>query len=205
MIKLPKFPEVKKELLDSLALVAEDKRAAEWERQTNNVKAFKKIIKEEGLVIQDNRCAWCTLMLGRRGRRTAHRDHIAPKKQYPKWTFFPKNIIMSCEYCNGFTIKCDLDTVKELKDVYEDCEFYIVHPYIDEVELHIGFSYDHPTHGVVINGLSEKGLWTIEKMKLDDGYLTILRAQDYAYCKMIDSLPDYYATLLLDATHKNLK
>lgn len=200
MINLNEWATVRKECLDALEVVAVSKKAAEWDRQTNNVKEFKAAIKTEGMRIQHDRCAWCTLPIGARGRRTAHRDHIAPKKQYPKWTFLPKNLVLTCEYCNGFSVKCDLDTIQTEAENYDDIEFHIVHPYIDEVDQHVKFSLDATGHGVVIEGVSEKGRWTIKEMQLDDGHLTVLRAQEYAYQAMINSLPAHYAQLFSEAT-----
>jgi 5-methylcytosine-specific restriction endonuclease McrA len=84
-----------------------------WEKSQHGcVKAFKRRILEQGLVIQELRCAWCTLLIGEQGRRSIHRDHIAPKQSYPQWTFLPKNLVLACEYCNGFAVKSRLDTVR---------------------------------------------------------------------------------------------
>lgn len=199
MIKMTGWIYVEKALLNKLSAVPIAERAAEWDRQTNNVKAFKKAVREGGMLLQQDRCAWCTLLLGARGRRTAHRDHIAPKKIYPDWTFSPTNIVISCEFCNGFSVKCDLDTIRKAALQYDKCEFWVVHPYFDEVTEHIGFSFDTAASGVVIKGLSDKGVWTVTNLKLDDPYLTILRAHEYAYHKMLDSLPPHYAKLLAAA------
>jgi hypothetical protein len=143
------------------------------------VKAFKKSVKDHGMDTQDKKCVWCEAKIGKSGRRTAHRDHIAPKHIYEQWTFVPKNIAMSCEFCNGFEIKKDLDTINLSAAVYEDCTFLIVHPYIDDPDEHIG--YDEGNDPVLMVGLSDKGLWTIEKMELDGTAATGRRAIDKVF------------------------
>src|SRR5690606_29550423 len=111
---------------DKLDLYPVDKRPTRWNGKAKAVKVFKDEIMEQGLVIQSGRCAWCTLEVGESGRRTAHRDHIAPKARYPAWTFVPKNLVVACEYCNGFLVKGETDTVASLSDHYEDCDFHVV-------------------------------------------------------------------------------
>jgi uncharacterized protein (TIGR02646 family) len=200
MLDLNQFPAVDQSILDELSKISYGERAAAWNKKGKYVISFKRKIKEDGLKIQESRCVWCTLLLGKRGHRTAHRDHIAPKGDYPHWTFVPKNLVLACEYCNGFSVKCALDTVKVVASTYEGSEFFIVHPYEDNVVEHISFTELDKGAQITINGLSPKGVWTVQNMKLDSPELTVLRAQDHLYQKMFGSLPKHFKALLLKAT-----
>lgn len=115
---------------NTLDAVPDDEKAKYWEARSEEVRQFKRCIHDQGLVIQGERCAWCTLFIGERGRRTAHRDHIAPKSTYPQWTFAAKNLVLACEYCNGFAVKSDLDTVGVIGPTYDSTMFLLVHPYL---------------------------------------------------------------------------
>ena len=181
MIKLPRCAVIDPEDQKKLDAIKVDLRPKSWYGKRKPVINFKSQVLMQGRVIQQERCAWCTLPLGAEGRRTIHRDHIAPSSLYPQWTFVAKNLVISCEYCNGLSVKSDIDTIKELKDTYDDCEFHIVHPYDDEIELHIQFDNDRDQLPVVIKGISPKGLWTVKSMKLDDVGLTRERAKEVFY------------------------
>ena len=158
-----------------LDTVPEDARSDEWDRRTNSVKAFKKAIDDHCSAIQDGQCVWCELEIGANGRRSVHRDHIAPKSSYGKWTFEPMNIALACEYCNGFAVKGRLDTVDQVGATYSNSSFVVVHPYLDTPDLHIVFVEEER---IAIQALSEKGRWTIEKLQLDSPTLTKVRAMD---------------------------
>ncbi|MDN7740720.1 MULTISPECIES: HNH endonuclease [Burkholderia] len=187
---------------NTLNAVPDVEKESRWEGRTVAVTQFKECIHDQGLVIQGERCAWCTLFIGERGRRTAHRDHIAPKSRYPQWTFTPENLVLACEYCNGFAVKSDLDTVADVGPTYDSSTFFLVHPYIDEPHDHIEFALTPENHGVVIrakNG-STKGVWTIENLKLDSPGLTQERAKDALIEEDRAVLPDYYRSLFDQAT-----
>lgn len=178
-----------------------NRRSKEWDRPTlQAVKDLKAQVMAQGMIIQADRCSWCTLLVGRRGRRSAERDHIAPKGKHPQWTFLPSNLVVSCEYCNGFSVKSATDTVKTVNAKYELCNFHVVHPYLDEPDEHIRFGLADDGSGVVVSGISEKGRWTVLKLKLDDPGLTVLRAQERASIKSLASLPEDMQRLLLVAT-----
>lgn len=174
MLNLQACATVDQCVLDELEAVDNASKKAEWSRQTNTVKAFKKAVMDHGLDVQDHKCAWCEARVGEQVRRTPHRDHIAPKELYGKWTFLPINIVVACEACNGFAVKCAVDTVKAEADNYEDCEFRIVHPYLDDPDEHIDFVQEDKR--VLMVGLTDKGSWTITNMKLDGTSATVRRA-----------------------------
>jgi uncharacterized protein (TIGR02646 family) len=176
MLNLQACATVDEIVLDELQAVDDDAKKAEWSRQTNTVKAFKKAVMDHGIAEQDSKCVWCESKLGSKARRSAHRDHIAPKEHYKKWTFLPANIAVACEACNGFTVKSDLDTIAVETPNYEDCDFRIVHPYLDNSEEHIEFVQEE--RKIVMVGLSVKGRWTIENLQLDGTASTARRAFD---------------------------
>ncbi|TDF62053.1 HNH endonuclease [Cupriavidus sp. L7L] len=188
----------------NLDKIPEDQRSAKWDKsRANSVRNFKTAVMTHGLEVQGYRCAWCTLPVGAAGRRTAHRDHIAPKALYQQWTFHAKNLLIACEYCNGFAIKADLDTVEALGADYDTTTFRIVHPYLDEPNGHISF-LEQAGHepGVVIQGLSPKGLWTIDKLQLTESGLTIERAKELVFYRGLNQLPMHFQELLLAATKR---
>jgi len=184
-------------VLDNVAAID---RSKHWERKTNAVKNFKMLVSEYGMITQDNRCIWCTLKIGSEGRRTAHRDHIAPKKLYPQWTFHSANIVLACEYCNGFSVKVDLDTINIPNPIYHMIDFHIVHPYYDNPSVHLTFLEENNCGSVVIQGLSAKGTWTILNMKLDAPGLTQERAKDLVFARTFNKLPEHFKLLLTQAT-----
>ncbi|PIB26453.1 hypothetical protein BFP76_11055 [Amylibacter kogurei] len=176
MLNLQACATVDLNVLDELQAVDDDAKKAEWSRQTNSVKAFKKAVMDHGMAEQDSKCVWCESKLGLEARRSAHRDHIAPKEHYRKWTFLPANIAVACEACNGFTVKSDLDTIAVEAPNYEECDFRVVHPYLDNPVEHIEFVQEEKK--VVMVGLSVKGCWTIKNLQLDGTAATARRAFD---------------------------
>ncbi|APV39844.1 hypothetical protein PFAS1_10980 [Pseudomonas frederiksbergensis] len=177
MIRFKKWALIDANTIATLDKYPVEKRPSRWDGQTKAVKKFKDEVLKQGLAIQEQKCAWCTLNVGTLGRRTAHRDHIAPKAKYPQWTFFAKNLIIACEYCNGFAVKGEINTVSKVEDVYENCIFHVVHPYLDDPSDHLEFLGDSPL-SVTIRSRTPKGLWTIDKLQLDTAGATMERAKD---------------------------
>ncbi|WP_155953509.1 hypothetical protein [Pseudomonas sp. URIL14HWK12:I6] len=164
--------------LDAYPVASRPKR---WNGKAEPVKKFRDEILVQGQLIQDNLCAWCRLSLGSDGRRTVHRDHIAPKSLHPEWTFLPLNLVLSCEFCNGFANKGDIPTVAISNADYDKCHFFVVHPYLDEVSRHITFDNDVDDLPVIAIGASEKGVWTIKMLNLDSPGITRERAKEVYY------------------------
>ncbi|OAN99987.1 hypothetical protein A8B75_19185 [Sphingomonadales bacterium EhC05] len=172
----------------SVNAVLRRRQSQSWSSQANSVLSFKSVIMAHGLAVQDSRCVWCTLKISEEGHRTAHRDHIAPKGQYNQWTFLPVNLAIACEYCNGFKVKGELNTVSVPADQYNHSEFLIVHPYLDDTNNHIRFVDNTAGYPILIEGISERGVWTIEKMALASPYITKLRAQDFVFARETEAL-----------------
>lgn len=199
MIRLEQCPQIEPDILAKLERYPVASRPKRWEGKAKAVVQFKSEILIKGLVIQSNKCAWCTLPVGQEGRRTAHRDHIAPKAKYPQWTFLPMNLVIACEYCNGFAVKGEADTVSVVTDIYEDCGFHLVHPYLDEPSNHLCFIFEGDGASVTIRSLSDKGGWTIEKLKLDTPGATMERAKEHLYQQRLSTLPQQQRDLFRNA------
>ncbi|WP_130907551.1 hypothetical protein [Pseudomonas sp. Sample_16] len=188
MIRLARCATIPADVMKKLDAYPLNKRPILWKGKSKPVKQFRDEILAQGIAIQANACAWCRLPLGREGRRTIHRDHIAPKALHPVWTFLPINVVLACEYCNGFENKSDTPTIAILDADYEKCKFLLVHPYLDRVKCHIAFDNDKNELPVLIKGLSEKGRWTINKLKLDTTGITEERAKEVIFKRWKESL-----------------
>lgn len=178
MIKLNRCALIDHAILTALEKYPVAMRPARWDGRAKAVKSFKDEVMSQGLAIQSQKCAWCTLSVGPHGRRTAHRDHIAPKAKHPQWTFLAMNLVIACEYCNGFSVKGEIDTVQKFGETYEGCEFLAVHPYLDEPRDHLEFVESNGNLSVVIRSDTSKGLWTIKYLQLDTPGATLERAKD---------------------------
>lgn len=199
MIKFDQCAEIEESVLTTVNSYPIAMRPKRWSGKAQVVLTFKKAILEQGLIIQSGKCGWCMLPVGDEGRRTAHRDHIAPKARYPQWTFTPMNLVIVCEYCNGFGVKGELDTIETVSPNYEDCVFHLVHPYLEDPSGHLSFTSEEQDNKIVIQSQSPKGRWTIENLKLDTPGATVARAKEYLHHQRMGDLPDAYKTLLQHA------
>jgi uncharacterized protein (TIGR02646 family) len=113
----------------------------DWGSQTNCIKALKDAMKIHFDTHQGERCCYCGLLYDRTGRGEI--EHIAPKGDayYPQFSFTPNNLAKACQLCNSSSMKHIYDTVDTLAAVYEECEFKIVHPYLDKHTLHYNWKY----------------------------------------------------------------
>lgn len=112
-----------------------------WDSQTNCIKALKVAMNTHFDTNQGERCCYCGLLYDRTGRGEI--EHIAPKgaTYYPQFSFTEKNLAKACQLCNSSSMKHTYDTVDKLAAVYEQCEFKIVHPYLDDHSLHYEWRY----------------------------------------------------------------
>lgn len=200
MLNLLNCAVIPQPLLNRLNAVPATSRDEEWGRQTNDVKEFKNAVMVQGLVNQNNRCVWCGLLTGLHGHQRADRDHIAPKGKYPQWTFEPWNIAISCEFCNCFSVKVELDTVLTVAGTYNTSVFLVVHPYLENPASHLIFGFQNNGEGVTVRATTLKGLWTVLHMKLDSPSLTMRRAMEVLYLQKHGSLPQHLQNLALAAS-----
>lgn len=199
MRKITGHPKYSAAVLQRTQSLMDELGSKSWKSQVNEVKQFKKQLKKEGLLLQEGRCAWCSLLLGKEGRRSVHRDHIAPKSIYGQWTYHPLNLVLVCDFCNT-EVKKDLDTVQVGRDPYEASEFWLVHPYLeDAIEDHIVFEDFEDGIGIIIVGKSDKGRWTIDKLQLDSPSMTVRRAEEANIQRLTRLLSEKDQKLVADA------
>ena len=103
-----------------------------WDSGKKINKEIKKSIKDQLLVWQENKCAYCGLLLGGTSREEI--EHIAPRHIYPQFEYITKNLVISCQYCNSSSKKGRKNTVEIQNTYYNKCIFSIVHPYYDDVD-----------------------------------------------------------------------
>lgn len=188
MLNLDACAEIEGANLNAVNTVLTAQLSKAWSSKAGCVTDFKSEIMAQGLAMQNFQCVWCTLGIAEVGHRTAHRDHIAPKGTYQQWTFEPENLAIACEYCNGFKVKGELDTVAVCAENYADSEFFIVHPYFDDTSEHVRFVDNEAGHPILIEGLTERGVWTIDEMKLASTHMTKQRAQEFIFARESEAL-----------------
>ena len=114
-----------KEIIDSFGVLTE----THWKC---NVTRLRKAIRAQLMSLQNDVCVYC----GCPPDGPSDVEHIAHKAQYPQFLFTPKNLAYSCKTCNQ-TIKGATDVVIKLNADYDQCQFSIVHPYLDDVDHYL--------------------------------------------------------------------
>lgn len=119
---------------------------------------------------QNGVCAFCKGPISLVSAQNAHVEHISPKSQRVDFMFEPKNLCVICADCN--TIKraqevtnTEPQTIESLNERVQypraSNSFKIVHPHIDEYDLHI------IKKGLIYIDRSQKGHFTIGCCKLN--------------------------------------
>lgn len=139
-----------------------------WHSQAQIIKDIKKSIRDQLLVIQKNKCCYCGLRLHETSSDEI--EHIVPKasriRAYPEFAFTKMNLALSCEFCNGVHRKGEADTMWVYNTHYNFCKFKLVHPYLDDPNLHYGWAYSKTK--VVMSHLSLKGQYSIALFGLNE-------------------------------------
>lgn len=148
-----------KKLLRRLAPLS----GGEWDSGKPGVKDFKQILMAQMLKIQDNKCAFCGLELGETSRPEI--EHIVAKggckrPAHPEYAFHRFNLAVACTFCNGSSKKGQKDVLLAANINYRLCDFSIVHPIVDDPELH--YKWVNEDIRVVVSGISDKGKASIE-------------------------------------------
>ncbi|WP_298895746.1 hypothetical protein [uncultured Psychroserpens sp.] len=123
---------------------------------------FKKNIKTLYYNDQNERCAFCRKIINFEGY-TEPLEHILYKDRYPQWMFHPKNLVVSCDPCNGKKSKfnslvngCSLN-VFPIQPQY----FVTLNPHLEDWNHHLKLK-----KGLFFIAKTVKGLKTIEVYKL---------------------------------------
>ena len=123
-------------------------------------------IKDKLIKIQGRYCIYCGLHEKYCGE--LEREHIAPKGtvHYPAFMFEPENLCLACHHCN-FDLKKEEDVISKKSKTYNRNKFTIIHPYIDDFNLHIEFVVKDGMTIIRKRPKSRKGKKTIDLFELD--------------------------------------
>jgi len=132
----------------------------DWSKQCfeNIKKNIRGYLREE----QNNQCCYCKRELWF-DIKNVDIEHIAPKSIYSKFTFHPKNLALSCPWCNTKKSITDI-LVNRVKFRYpvDGTNFIIIHPHYDNYS-----DYIEILDNMVFRSLWEKWKNTIKICKLD--------------------------------------
>lgn len=145
-----------------------------WGSQTNCIKTLKTNLNTHFNTEQNEKCCYCGLLYDRTGRGEI--EHIAPKEKYPQFSYTSNNLAKACQLCNSSSMKHTFDTVKTLNPVYNQCDFKIVHPYLDNHNFHYRFSYGLLNVIISVNNNSVKAQTSINLFELASEKRTRARA-----------------------------
>jgi uncharacterized protein (TIGR02646 family) len=150
-----------------------------WDRKELSIEIFKRLLKKELLIAQNNCCAYCGLPLGETGKTEV--EHLAPKggpirPKHVEFTFELDNLYLSCNLCNSPLKKGMKETiVNKDPNAYSNCEFKIVHPRYDTPSDH--YSWVVGIEKVLIKSNSNKGSESIKMFCLDSSPHSEARAR----------------------------
>lgn len=152
-----------------------------WNTKKEDIKRFKRLLKEQLKKIQHNKCSFCGLKLDETS--ASQIEHFAPKGgdnriRHPEFTFTILNLTLACSLCNGFNKKGNLDTVITKSRSYQRCVFNIVHPYLDDPSDHYSWSDEDGLEGILISEKTSKGKNSIKVFNLDSSEMTEARTKD---------------------------
>lgn len=143
---------------DSSLIKANFTKHEDWDKSVFNT--LRGDIRDSLRPEQSNKCCYCKKELGH-DIKEVDIEHIIPKATYPKFTFEPKNLALSCPACN--TIKGDKPVLskKIVRHPEHSNNHTIVHAHYDEYNKHI-LIHD----GCVFEPISKKGSHTITVCEL---------------------------------------
>ncbi|WP_397323969.1 hypothetical protein [Pantoea agglomerans] len=141
----------------------------EWDLRRPEIIIFKRILKKQLLIAQDNKCAYCGLPLDETGKTEI--EHLAAKggaarPKHVEYTFEIDNLYLACNLCNSPLKKGNKETVVSKDPLsYSNCIFKIVHPRYDIPGQH--YSWVTEMEKVMIQPSSSKGDASIKMFELD--------------------------------------
>lgn len=148
-----------------------------WGSQTNCIKDLKQRLNKHFDTNQSEKCCYCGLLYDRTGRGEI--EHIAPKGAtlYPQFSFHHLNLAKACQLCNSSSMKHMYNSVIAVGANYENTEFSIVHPYLDDHSQHFGWEYGYQRIIISVLNNSEKAKESIRLFELASEKRTKARAQ----------------------------
>jgi uncharacterized protein (TIGR02646 family) len=149
-----------------------------WSSGRNDIQQLKININTHCDTHQNERCCYCGLLYDRSGRGEI--EHIAPKGAglYPEFSFTPENLAKACQLCNSSTMKHDYNSIQVYSPVYNQCEFKIVHPYLDNPTDHYSWNYGSLRITISVNNNSNQAKESIRLFELDSEKRTKARASE---------------------------
>lgn len=147
-----------------------------WGMDDVRLSAIKTKIKNQ-LIVAQNRCAYCGMPF--KGPKDKQVEHIAPKASFrqPQFTFTLQNLVLSCIHCNNLIVKGSRPTVQlPAHRLYSKCKFIIVHPYLDNPDLHFDWVDNQDKILIQVKDNSPKGKASIEMFELDSEGMSEMRA-----------------------------
>ena len=150
--------------------------ANNWDSRRNCIKTLKSEMNIHYDLRQNEKCCYCGLYYDRTGRGEI--EHIAPKGNgnYPQFTFTPNNLAKACQLCNSSSMKHIYDSISVPNPVYENCEFSIVHPYLDDHNFYYNFNYGLLNVLISANNNEPKAIESIRLFELASEKRTRARA-----------------------------
>ncbi|KAB2858925.1 MAG: hypothetical protein F9K09_04315 [Flavobacteriales bacterium] len=147
-----------------------------WESQSNCIKTLKTTLNAHFDREQNEKCCYCGLLYDRTGR--GELEHIAPKgaNLYPQFSYTPNNLAKVCQLCNSSSMKHHYDSVRTINQNYDQIDFKIVHPYLDNHNYHYRFSYGLLNVTISVNNDSDKARESIRIFELASEKRTRARA-----------------------------
>ncbi|QQS06535.1 MAG: hypothetical protein IPK50_06465 [Fibrobacterota bacterium] len=133
----------------------------------DDIKEFKKLLKEELLKSQNYYCCYCHLpfhMITEQSGKHIEREHIFSKKTYKDYSFTLFNLALCCNICNGPGYKHVKNVCIQIDEVdFHKSQSKIIHPHFDKTQEHLKLNQD-----LTISHLTSKGDKNCKYFKLND-------------------------------------
>lgn len=166
----------------------------DWNSQKVGIKSFKDNIRNEMYYKQNCRCAYCRMELFS-ATHFLQREHIVHKNEHPQWMFEPRNLCVTCDWCNNYKKDEEVLFKPNVEDYPTASEDYkIVNPFLDTYSEHIKIEED-----LIYVGKTNKGRFTINTCKLYRPELALERAKQ----KMKTENPESVMTQMLSLLSTN--
>ena len=174
--------------LDSLTKIA-PWEGSHWDTPPNDdIGNIKNDIRRQ-LELTQTKCSYCGLKL--KGTSKGEIEHIAAKAYYrhPEFTFTLKNLTLACNWCNRPEKKGNKETISVKRANYDDCEFLLVHPYLDNPEEHYEWTDNTVELLIQVRDDSPKAIFSIAMFELDTPEMNEHRAAQLRFEELKAKFP----------------